>query len=65
LGELIGTVLHSFFQSSTSKVPSFLAFLARLALSIAEKRQKRKAIQKHHGLGKIIPNSLPIISRAI
>jgi len=44
------------------KVPSFLAFLAWLALSVAAKRLERKAIQKHHSLGKIIPFSLPIIS---
>jgi hypothetical protein len=46
-----------------AEVPSFLALLAWLALSIAAKRLERKAIQKHYSLGKIIPYSLPIIAR--
>jgi len=63
LEETIGTVLHSFFSIFDVEGSLLSCFSGVVALSIAERRQKRKAIQKHHSLGKIIPYSLPIISR--
>jgi len=63
LGELIGTVLHSFFSIFDVEGSLLSCFSDMVGAFNSGKRVKRKAIQKHHSLGKIIPYSLPIISR--